>query len=92
MRTELTEAFGERLLVARFNYRHANQETVAGRAGIHRTQMTFLEGGRQMPLLETVVRLAGAVDLSPGELIGPIRWEPAAKGEPGYFILTEEES
>ena len=89
--SQFTEAFGERLLVARFNYRHSSQETVAGRAGIHRTQMSLLENGRQMPLLETVVRLAGACGVSPGELLGPIRWEPAAKEKPGRFVLTEEE-
>jgi hypothetical protein len=44
-----------------------------------------------MPLLETVVRLAGACDLSPGELIGPIAWIPAGPGESGRFILTAEE-
>lgn len=85
----LAEAFGDRLVVARFNYGRVSQEVVAGRAGLHRTQMSALENARQMPLLETAVRLAGAVDLSLGELLGPIRWEPAAKGEPGRFVLTE---
>jgi transcriptional regulator with XRE-family HTH domain len=86
------DAFGERLLVARFEYGRASQEVVAERAGIHRTQMSALENGRQMPMLETVVRLAGAVDLSPGELLGPIRWVPASRGDPGRFILTEDGS
>jgi transcriptional regulator with XRE-family HTH domain len=78
------EAFGERLVVARFNYGRATQETIAGRAEIHRTQMTLLEGGRRQPTLETLVKVAGAVDLSVGELLGPIRWEP---GSPGRFDL-----
>jgi hypothetical protein len=41
-----------------------------------------------MPLLATFLRLAGAVDLSASDLLGPIRWEP---GSPGRFILDEEE-
>lgn len=85
----LTEAFGERLIVARFNAGRISQEVVAERAGIHRTQMSALENGRQMPMLETVVRVAGAVELTAGELLGPIGWVPAAKGEPGRFVLTD---
>lgn len=87
--SELTEAFGERLIVARFNCGRISQEVVAERAGIHRTQMSALENGHQMPLLDTFLRLAGAVDKTPGELLGPIRWEP---GSPGRFILGEGEA
>jgi transcriptional regulator with XRE-family HTH domain len=85
--SDLSEAFGERLLVARFNYHHITQEALAERAGIHRTQISLLEGGRRMPLLDTLVRLAGGCGISAGELLGPIRWEP---GSPGRFILTED--
>ena len=88
MRSDFSAAFGERLLVARFNYRHITQETLADRAEVHRTQISILEGGRRMPLLETFVRLAGGCGVSPGELLGPIRWEP---GMPGRFVLDEEE-
>ena len=90
--SDLTVAFGERLIVARFNCGRIGQEAVAERAEICRTQMTALENGRQMPRLETAVKLAGAVGLSAAELLGPIRWVPAARGKPGRFILTEEES
>jgi transcriptional regulator with XRE-family HTH domain len=86
--SDFTEAFGERLIVARFNNHRITQETLAERAGIHRTQMTLLEGGRRVPLLDTFVKLLGAVDLSADEFLGPIRWEP---GRPGRFVLSEEE-
>ncbi|MBS1884510.1 MAG: helix-turn-helix transcriptional regulator [Actinobacteria bacterium] len=90
--SEFSEAFGERLLVARFNYHHISQEALAERAGIHRTQISLLEMGQRQPLLETFVRLAGACGLSGGELLGPIRWEPGKPGgASGRFILTEEE-
>lgn len=87
-----SEAFGERLLVARFNYHHITQETLAERAEIHRTQISLLEGGRRVPLLDTFVRLAGACGISGGELLGPIRWEPGEPGKPGRFVLGEEAS
>jgi transcriptional regulator with XRE-family HTH domain len=89
--SDLTEAFGERLLVARFNYRHITQETLADRAAIHRTQITLLESGRRDPRLSTFVKLAGACGVRADELLGPIRWEPAVD-KPGRFILGEEES
>jgi transcriptional regulator with XRE-family HTH domain len=87
--SDLTEAFGERLLVARFEHGRISQEALAESAGIHRTQISVLEHGHRQPLLETFVRLAGALDLTPGDLLGPIRWEP---GMPGRFVLTGEES
>jgi transcriptional regulator with XRE-family HTH domain len=90
--SEFSEVFGERLLVARFNYNHITQETLAERAGIHRTQISLLEGGRRVPLLDTFVRLAGACGISGGELLGPIRWEPPGGGKPGRYILTDEEA
>jgi transcriptional regulator with XRE-family HTH domain len=60
---------------------------MAERAGVHRTQVSLYETGKREPLLETVVRLAGAVDLSTGELLGPIRWLP---GSPGSFYLGDD--
>jgi transcriptional regulator with XRE-family HTH domain len=83
------EAFGRRLLEARaFHHGRISQEVLAERAGIHRTQISVIEAGRREPMLETIVRLAGALDLSTGELFGPIRWVP---GSPGYFDLGEED-
>ncbi len=82
------EAFGERLLVARFNHGRISQEALAERAGIHRTQMTLYETGRRQPMLETFVRLAGALDQNPGKLLGPIRWEPGSHG--GRFEFEEK--
>jgi transcriptional regulator with XRE-family HTH domain len=85
----LSQAFGERLLVARFQHGRISQEALAERAGIHRTQISLIETGQRMPLLETFVRLAGALEQTPGELLGPIRWMP---GSPGSFYLGEDET
>jgi transcriptional regulator with XRE-family HTH domain len=88
--TTFAQAFGERLIVARFNFGRISQEALAERASVHRTQISMLEGGRRLPRLDTFVKLAGAVDLSPGELLGTIRWEPSVRA-PGFFVLGEEE-
>jgi transcriptional regulator with XRE-family HTH domain len=81
------EAFGRRLLVVRFEHDRISQEAVAERARINRTQISLYETGRRMPMLETFVRLAGALDQRPDELLGPIRWMP---GAPGRMYLGEE--
>jgi transcriptional regulator with XRE-family HTH domain len=86
----LKEAFGRRLLEARtFRHDRISQETLALRAGVHRTQISLIETGQREPRLETAVRLAGALDISLSELLGPIRWEP---GPPGLLCLGEEEA
>ncbi|HEY2478523.1 MAG TPA: hypothetical protein VGI17_07320 [Solirubrobacterales bacterium] len=44
-----------------------------------------------MPMLESFIRLAGALDQSPDELLGPIRWVPGIRGA-GYFVLGERDA
>jgi transcriptional regulator with XRE-family HTH domain len=87
----LAEAFGERLLVARFDHGRISQEACAERAEIHRTQISLIETGQRTPRLDTFVKLAGAVGRSPGDLLGPIRWEPSIR-TPGFFEFGEEDA
>lgn len=72
----LKQTFGERLIVARFSHGRISQEALAELAGIHRTQISLYETGVREPLLESFVRLAGALEKTPDELLGPIRWIP----------------
>jgi transcriptional regulator with XRE-family HTH domain len=53
-----------------------SQETLALRAGVHRTQVSLWENGERMPLTSTLVRLAGALESSPDQLLAGARWEP----------------
>jgi transcriptional regulator with XRE-family HTH domain len=85
------EAFGQRLIVARFDCGRISQEVLAERAEVHRTQISLYETGQREPLLETFVRLAGAVDRSPGELLGPVRWIPGNRTT-GVLHLGEDEA
>lgn len=62
-----------------------SQEECAERAEIHRTQISFLESGRRMPRMETFLKIAGALDVDPLELLGPLRWKPGHR-EPGAFV------
>ena len=82
-----SERFGENLLRIR-QARKLSQENLADSAGIHRTQISLLEGGRRQPLLETLVRLAGALDVPVEVLLEGILWEPAPGGT-GRFVVAD---
>lgn len=55
--------FGYNLLRVR-QARRLSQEALAERAGVHRTQMTLLETGKRSPRIETLIKLAGALEVS----------------------------
>lgn len=73
--------FGENLLRIR-QARKLSQEVLAERSGIHRTQLSLLEGGRRQPRLETLTKLAGALDVPVSMLVEGIVFVPTAgRGE-----------
>jgi transcriptional regulator with XRE-family HTH domain len=45
------------------------QEEVAERSGVHATEVSRIEAGKRDPQVSTVVKLARAVELRPGELL-----------------------
>jgi transcriptional regulator with XRE-family HTH domain len=67
------------------------QEELAERAGVHRTEIGLLEHGKRRPGLEMLVKLAGSLDVPPGDLIEGIAWEPGV-GSPGGLRITEPEA
>jgi transcriptional regulator with XRE-family HTH domain len=53
-----------------------SQDEVSFRAGLHRTEVSQLERGLRLARIDTVAKLAGALDINPGELFEGIVWEP----------------
>ena len=49
--------------------RGISQEVLSGFANIARTHLTMIENGTKQPNLETVWRIASALDISPGDLV-----------------------
>jgi transcriptional regulator with XRE-family HTH domain len=86
---DLLIRFGENLLRIR-QARKLSQEALAERAGIHRTQMSLLENGRRQPRLETLSRLAGALDVPISMLLEGITFAPAFGGGE-YRVLPPPE-
>jgi transcriptional regulator with XRE-family HTH domain len=68
-----------------------NQEELAVRADIHRTQISLIEGGRRMPRLDTLVKLAGALGVTANDLLDGIAWEPTEQRR-GSFAIAEEDA
>lgn len=82
--------FGENLARCR---RHADlsQEELGLRASMNRTQIGILERGERLPRIDTLVRLAGALSVSPDELLRGIRWRPGAVRTGGFELTTDED-
>lgn len=56
--------------------RGLTQEVLSGLADIGRTHLSAIERGERKPTLETVWRIAAAIDMPPSELVGRIEWGP----------------
>ncbi|HVQ58784.1 MAG TPA: helix-turn-helix transcriptional regulator [Solirubrobacterales bacterium] len=56
-----------------------SQERLAIKAGLHRTEIGLLEHGRRVPRIDTVAKLARALDVGPGELLIGITANPEPK-------------
>ncbi len=84
---EVAARFGQNLARAR---RHADlsQEELGARASLHRTQIGLLEHGMRVPRIDTLIQLAGAMAISPSELIEGIHWTPSDTST-GRFSFTD---
>jgi XRE family transcriptional regulator, regulator of sulfur utilization len=51
------------------------QEDLAFRASLHRTEIGLLERGGRIPKIDTLAKLAGALEVEPGALFDGIKWE-----------------
>lgn len=67
-RSNLVKRFGERLREVRIQ-RGLSQEALADRARLHRNAVSLIERGHRASGLDTVERLARALQVEPRELI-----------------------
>lgn len=64
-----------------------SQEKLARRASLHRTEIGLLEKGERVCRIDTLVRLAGAMAVPPGELLEGMDWIPGPETE-GTFSFS----
>lgn len=84
---EIAGRFGENLTRCR---RHAkiSQEELGIRASLHRTQIGVLERGGRLPRIDTLIKLAGALGVSPGDLLDGIVWRPGSANVGGFEPIS----
>lgn len=90
----LSRRFAENLVELRGQVGLSQEET-ARRADLHRTQISMLERADRLPRLDTIVKVAGAVEADPCELLTGMAWrppreavEPGAPTQPGSFEIV----
>jgi transcriptional regulator with XRE-family HTH domain len=71
----VAQRLGENLRRAR-RREDLSQEELARRASLHRTEIGKLEHGERVCRIDTLIRLAGAMAVPPGELLEGIDWVP----------------
>jgi transcriptional regulator with XRE-family HTH domain len=54
-----------------------SQEELGNRCELHRTEISLLERAGREPRLGTIVKLAGALGTTPGELCAGVAWQPS---------------
>lgn len=53
-----------------------SQEQTSIRAGLHRTEISNLERGLRVARVDTVAKLAAALEVDPGDFFEGIVWQP----------------
>lgn len=80
--------FGENLRRAR-KEAGLSQEELGFRASLHRTEIGLLERGARVPRIDTVIKIASALQLPPKELVAGMNWTPGnTHTEPGGFTFS----
>ena len=69
----LREQFGHNLKGAR-RRGGFSQEELASLDSLQRTEIGMLERGIRAPRLDTIIKLAGGLEVEPGELLSGMRW------------------
>lgn len=69
----LNRRFAENLVLLR-GRAGLSQERTAERAGLHQTELSLLERGLRLPRLDTIVKLSGAIEVDPCELLAGMAW------------------
>jgi transcriptional regulator with XRE-family HTH domain len=75
---EVAREFGLNMLLAR-KRADLSQEELGFRASLHRTEISQLERGVRLPRIDTVVKLAGALSVPPGDLLKGVAWTPGTQ-------------
>jgi transcriptional regulator with XRE-family HTH domain len=65
-----------------------SQEELGSFASLHRTEIGMLEHGTRLARVDTLMKLAGALAVDPGELLEGIQWTPGNSAD-GSFAISD---
>ncbi len=86
----VAQRFGKNLARCRKDA-HLSQEETAVRASLHRTAVGQLERGERVARVDTLVKLAGSLEIEPGELLTGLSWQPGGTRF-GHFELPDQDA
>lgn len=69
-----------------------SQEELGVRASLHRTEISQLERGLRVARIDTLVKLAGGLSVSPLELLDGIEWSPGSTTIGQFNVSATERS
>jgi len=85
---DVADRFGENLRRCR---RRAgfSQEELGMRSSLHRTEIGLLERGARVPRIDTLIKIASALQIPPVELIEGIEWTPGNTTSGSFAIAPK---
>lgn len=72
---DVAARFGENLVRCRKRV-GLSQEELGFRASLHRTEIGMLERGIRLARIDTLIKLAGAMEIPPEDLLDGLAWTP----------------
>lgn len=72
---DIAAQFGDNLVRARKSA-DMSQDELSVRASVHRTEISQLERGLRIARIDTLVKIAGSLEVDPGDLLVGIVWSP----------------
>jgi transcriptional regulator with XRE-family HTH domain len=85
---DIAARFGDNLARVR-KLADLSQEELSVRASLHRTEISQLERGLRIARVDTLVKLAGSLEVSAEELLAGLDWSP---GDVRYGAFVERGS
>lgn len=85
----ISRLFGENLKRQR-KLAGLTQDELAVMASVHRTEISQLERGLRVCRIDTLIKLASCLEISPEKLLEGISWRPGEVAI-GRFRMTEDE-
>lgn len=67
-----------------------SQEALGALCSLHRTEIGMVEKGHRLPRVDTLMKLATALDVRVEKLVEGIEWVPPGPPASGSFAVREE--